>query len=90
MTEKASKSDLEAKKKYKQWYDQGIRNKSFQPGEYVLMLNPVGSSKLEAAYNGPYLIEEKISPVTYRTRCSVEHCTPHADGAWLNELGWSQ
>ena len=25
-----------------------------------------------------------------KTRCSVEHCTPHADGAWLNELGWSQ
>ena len=24
------------------------------------------------------------------TRRSVEHCTPHADGAWLNELGWSQ
>ena len=23
------------------------------------------------------------------SRCSVEHCTPHADGAWLNELGWS-
>ena len=46
MTEKASKSDLAAKKKYKQWYDLGTRNKSFQPGEYVLMLNPVGSSKL--------------------------------------------
>ena len=26
----------------------------------------------------------------YRTRRSVKHCTPHADGAWLNELGWSQ
>ena len=24
------------------------------------------------------------------TRRSVEHCTPHADGAWLTELGWSQ
>ena len=24
------------------------------------------------------------------TRRSVEHCTPQADGAWLNELGWSQ
>ena len=24
------------------------------------------------------------------TRRSVEHCTPHAVGAWLNELGWSQ
>ena len=27
---------------------------------------------------------------TIVTRRSVEHCTPHADGAWLNELGWSQ
>ena len=25
-----------------------------------------------------------------KTRRSVEHCTPHADGAWLNDLGWSQ
>ena len=66
MTEKASKSDLAAKKKYKQWYDQGTRNTPFQPGEYVLMLNPVGSSKLGPAYNGSYLIEEKISPVSYR------------------------
>ena len=24
------------------------------------------------------------------TRRSVEHCTPHVDSAWLNELGWSQ
>ena len=26
----------------------------------------------------------------YKTRRSVEQCTPHAVGAWLNELGWSQ
>ena len=25
-----------------------------------------------------------------KTRRSVEHSTPHADGAWLNELGSSQ
>ena len=25
-----------------------------------------------------------------KTRRLVEHCTPHVDGAWLNELGWSQ
>ena len=29
-------------------------------------------------------------PSHYESRRSVEHCTPHADGAWLNELGWSQ
>ena len=21
-----------------------------------------------------------------KTRCSVEHCTPHANGAWLSKL----
>ena len=30
------------------------------------------------------------TPKIRGTRRSVEHCTPHADGAWLNELGWSQ
>ena len=28
--------------------------------------------------------------ITSLTRRSVEHCTPHADGALLTELGWSQ
>ena len=37
-----------------------------------------------------YTFEKNISDNTKATRCSVEHCTPHADGAWLNELGWSQ
>ena len=31
-----------------------------------------------------------LMDATYKTRRSVEHCTPHTDGAWLNELGWSQ
>ena len=32
----------------------------------------------------------KTSELQKRTRRSVEHCTPHSDGAWLNELGWLQ
>ena len=32
----------------------------------------------------------KLIECIIKTRRSVEHCTPHADGAWLNELGWSQ
>ena len=35
-------------------------------------------------------IFEAYQMVTLITRCSVEHCTPHAGGAWLNELGCSQ
>ena len=33
---------------------------------------------------------EETNTGTTQTRRSVEHCTQHADGAWLNELGWSQ
>ena len=31
----------------------------------------------------------ELLEILMKTRRSVEHCTPHADGAWLNELGWS-
>ena len=34
--------------------------------------------------------KHSVERVRYVTGRSVEHCTPHADGAWLNELGWSQ
>ena len=37
-----------------------------------------------------YNIFELLVHNAETTRHSVEHCTPHADGAWLNELGWSQ
>ena len=47
-------------------------------------------------YTGVYKFIAWKSPIlelcslgnTAGTRRSVEHCTPHADGAWLNELGW--
>ena len=37
-----------------------------------------------------YSESSEFSPALGLTRCSVEHCTLHADGSWLNELGWSQ
>ena len=35
-------------------------------------------------------LELCITKSITKTRRSVEHYYPHADGAWLNELGWSQ
>ena len=48
-------------------------------------MNPyVGKGRKNNTYRGKNLCHD------WETRRSVEHCTPHADGAWLNELGWSQ
>ena len=57
-----------------------------------------GYDKLELKYQHLFfykLIESILKNMSWfetecKTRRSVEHCTPHADGAWLNELGWSQ
>ena len=66
IAEIAGSEDEKAKKKYKQWYDRSTTEHSFEVGEHVLVLMPDGTSKLEAAYMGPYVILEQVSPVTYR------------------------
>ena len=54
----------------------------------VLSLKPILKSwQLCLSINLDVLTQ---APTTEGTRRSVEHRTPHADGAWLNELGWSQ
>ncbi len=54
-TKLASERNDETKMKYKMWYDWSSTERSFEVGEYVLVLMPEGSSKLEAAYHGPYM-----------------------------------
>ena len=55
---------------------------------------PIGSSEWHPFYIllgvAVARLKKKQSQKQKTTRRSVEHCTPHADGAWLNELGWSQ
>ena len=66
MAEIAGKKDQQAKEKYKAFYDQGTRSRTFDVGDSVLVLMPVGHSKLEASYAGPFTVLEQVFPVTYR------------------------
>lgn len=44
-----------------------LRKRDFEVGEQVLwLLSPSDKDKTEAAYEGPYLVLEKVTPVTYR------------------------
>ena len=65
MAEVASELDKKAKEKSKE-YDLKARHREFKEGDLVLILNPRGHSKLEAAYVGPFPVRDKVSPVTYR------------------------
>ena len=66
MAKLARASDEAAKQTQKRWYDRNVRQRSFEPGDQVLVLMPAAHSKLEAQWQGPYTIAEKVTNVTYK------------------------
>uniref|UniRef100_A0A8C5Q2M5 Gypsy retrotransposon integrase-like protein 1 n=1 Tax=Leptobrachium leishanense TaxID=445787 RepID=A0A8C5Q2M5_9ANUR len=71
-----------AQTKQKRWYDRSARDRTFQMGQKVLALRPVKQNKLQAAWEGPYKIIEKICDTTFTAaRCSDEriHRTFHVN-----------
>lgn len=55
----ASQSDM------KRQYDKRAVQRSFQPGEQVLVLLPVSGSALSARFSGPYVVKRKLSETDY-------------------------
>ncbi|KAK7915896.1 hypothetical protein WMY93_011657 [Mugilogobius chulae] len=49
----------------KTWYDQKAKNRTFKPGQKVLLLLPTSENKLLAKWHGPYEITKQVSNVTY-------------------------
>ncbi len=49
-------------------YDRAAQPREFQVGDYVLMLVPSSACKFLAKWQGPYVVTEKLGPVTYRVR----------------------
>ncbi|KAL2102386.1 hypothetical protein ACEWY4_001554 [Coilia grayii] len=47
------------------WYDQRARERSFRPGQQVLLLLPTTENKLLARWQGPYAVTRQLGPVTY-------------------------
>ena len=49
----------------KRWYDQTARERTFKPGQQVLLLLPTAESSLLAKWQGPFTVERKVGTVTY-------------------------
>ena len=70
--------DGRAKQRAKIYYDKSARDDPLEEGDEVLVLHPAGPRGLSAQWMGPYLVEEAISPVSYRIG------TPGKKGAILH------
>ena len=57
-----------AQKTQKSWYDQHALNRTFEPGDKVLVLLPTSTKKLLAEWQGPFSITRKVGKVTYEIR----------------------
>ncbi|KAK2908410.1 hypothetical protein Q8A73_009483 [Channa argus] len=57
---------VEAQQNHKTWYDRSARQRTFAPGQKVLVLLPTEDSKLVAKWQGPFEIQEQLGPTTYK------------------------
>ena len=81
MAEVVSDRERKAKAEMKRFYDCSARVKKFAVGEMVLVRKPGLKCKLGDSWEGPYQIEQQISPVTYKIqvpnhpqKSKVLHC----------------
>ena len=68
MAEVVSDRERVAKSNMKKFYDRTAKVKVFEEGEMVLVWKPGIHSKMGASWEGPFQIESKMSPVTYRVQ----------------------
>ena len=66
MSEVVSEKERISKAKMKSYYDKSAKVRHFDPGEMVLVWKPGIHSKFGASWDGPYQVESKVSPVTYK------------------------
>ncbi|XDV11138.1 hypothetical protein PO909_000156 [Leuciscus waleckii] len=65
MTSLAQENIKKAQQTQKVWYDKRARERSFEPGQKVLLLLPTNENKLLAKWHGPYEVLRKTGRVTY-------------------------
>ncbi len=74
MMEIAHQNKEEAQINQKTWYDRAARDRCFVVGDKVLVLLPSSSSKLQAKWQGPVVITQKIGDLDYEVVLESGSC----------------
>ena len=65
LREAAEENEVRAKSRYKAQYDKKAQERSFEDGDLVLLRIPHWKGGLKVEWEGPYVVNDKISDVTY-------------------------
>ncbi|XP_070173431.1 uncharacterized protein [Littorina saxatilis] len=63
----------------KKHYDRGAKRRTFEAGDRALLLLPLKKNKLEMAWRGPYVVEERVGECDYRIRIGPKQKLFHAN-----------
>ncbi|CAM4574270.1 unnamed protein product [Lepidochelys olivacea] len=55
----------DAQKEQKAWYDKHARERSFKVGDQVMVLKALQAHKMEASWEGPFMVQERLGAVNY-------------------------
>ncbi|CAM4583905.1 unnamed protein product [Lepidochelys kempii] len=55
----------DAQKEQKAWYDKHARERSFKVGDQVMVLKALQAHKMEASWEGPFTVQERLGAVNY-------------------------
>lgn len=62
---RAQESLSSSQSRMKNQYDKHVKDRTFLPGDQVLVLLPIAGSSLSASFSGPYVVERKVSDTNY-------------------------
>ena len=68
--EMAQKNLKLAQSRMKTWYDKDAIERSFDPGDKVLVLFPISGQTFHARYSGPFEVEQKVNDRNYVIKTS--------------------
>lgn len=66
----------------KLYYDRNTKNKDIQEGDHVLILKPKKGNKLMLQWEGPFLVDRKLSKYNVRVRKGKSVKTYHVNRLW--------
>jgi len=61
----ATEHATQERSRAKRWYDRRAYQRTFQPGDKVLVLLPIPGNPLQSKFHGPYVVEQQLGPVDY-------------------------
>ena len=80
--EEANRNEGEYKGKSKLYYDKKTKDRSFQPGDMVLLHTPSLTGKLNSIWDGPYEVKGAISRTVYKI--DVPHSKSRSQNIHIN------